>query len=66
MVRDSVERYAQLMKALGTPPELMLSLVKETLRQQVPHPEYEQDTKALVEHVITWCIEAYYFSSPAA
>ena len=66
MVRDSVQRYAQLMKALATPPERMLFLVKETLRQQLPHPEYEDETKALVENVVTWCIEAYYVSSPAA
>ena len=66
MLRQSVQRYTQLLKALDTPPERMLSLVKETLRQHVEYPDGEDETKALVENVITWCIEAYYFGAPAA
>lgn len=66
MLRQSVQRYAQFMKALETPPERVLALVKETVRRQLSHPEQEEETKALAEHVVTWCIEAYYLGSPAA
>ena len=66
MVRESVQRYAQLMKALEIPPERVVSLIKETVREQLPHPEREVDTAALAERVVTWCIEGYYFTSPAA
>lgn len=66
MLRDSVQRYALLMKALDTPPERMLRLVKETLAEQLPHPEREEETLALFRNVISWCIEAYYENPPAA
>ena len=67
-LRESVQRYAQLLKALDTSPEHMLGLVKETLREQLPHPEAEEATKVLAENVVTWCIEGYYQNrdSPAA
>ena len=65
MLRQSVQRYA-LLKANDTPPERMLRLVKEVLAEKLPHSEHEADTRALVEGVVTWCIEAYYADSPAA
>ena len=65
-VRQSVQRYAQLMKALEIPPERVLSLMKETVREQLPHPEREVETAALAESVVTWCIQGYYFNTPAA
>lgn len=66
MFRESLERYAQLMKALGTPPERMLRLVKDAVTEHVPHPEREKETHALLENAVTWCIEAYYGAPPAA
>lgn len=66
MVRQSVQRYVVSMKALGTPPETTLRLVKETVAEHMPHPEREDATRALSASVVTWCIEAYYDSSPAA
>ena len=66
MLQDSVQRYAQLMKALEIPPERVLSLVNETLQEQLPHPEQEEETRALAENVVTWCIEAYFLESSAA
>ena len=65
-VRQSVQRYTRLMRALESPPERVLSLVKETLRQQVTHPEQAAETLELAEDVVTWCIEAYYDGLPAA
>lgn len=66
MFRESLERYAFLMKALGTPPERMLRLIKETVAEHVPHPEREKETHALLENAVTWSIEAYYGAPPAA
>ena|SRR5690242_18783304 len=66
MLRESVRRYALLMKALDTPPERMLRLVKEALAEQLPHPEREEETLALFRNAVTWCIEAYYDNPPAA
>ena len=40
-------------------------LVKETVAEQLPHPEREEDTLALLQNVVSWCIEAYYSSRAA-
>ena len=66
MLRQSLQRYAQVMKALDTPSERTLWLVRETLTEQLPDPEREESTKDLVESVLSWCVEAYQFDSPAA
>ncbi|HEY2377363.1 MAG TPA: hypothetical protein VGH98_15405 [Gemmatimonadaceae bacterium] len=66
MLQESVQRYASLLKTLDTPPERALRLVKETVVEHVPHPERAEETRALLETVVNWCIEAYYGSSPAA
>ena len=66
MVRQSVQRYTVLMKALDASPEHVLRLVKETVAEQLPHPEREDATLELSASVVTWCIEAYYDSSSAA
>lgn len=66
MIRQSVHRYATLMRALEISPERTLRLVKETVIEQLPHPQHEIETNALMRNVVTWCIEAYYGKSPAA
>jgi hypothetical protein len=66
MVRQSVERYAALMKALDTPPEHVLRVLKQTVAEELPHPEREEATLELTANVVTWCIEAYYSGSSAA
>jgi len=66
MVRRSVQQYVVSMKALGTPPETTLRLVKETVAAQLTHPERDDATRALSNSVVTWCIQAYYENLPAA
>lgn len=66
LIRESLERYVQLMKVIGTPPERMLRLVKDAVAEHVPHPEREKETHALLENAVTWSIEAYYRTPPAA
>ena len=66
VVRQSVERYVVSMKALGTPPETTLRLVKETVAGQMPLPERDDASRKLSASVVTWCIEAYYGGSSAA
>ena len=66
MLRESVERYAVLLRTLDTPPERVIRLVKETVAEQISHPELHDETGPIMENVVRWCIEAYYGSSPAA
>ena len=66
MLRQSVQRYAQVMKALDTPSDRTLCFVRETLTEQLPDSERAEATKDLVESVLAWCVEAYQFDSPAA
>lgn len=65
-VHEAVDRYALLLKALGTPPEGTLRLVKEAVRENIPPALEHCQEQPFMEQVVVWCIESYYRSTPAA
>lgn len=60
MLRESVERYAVLLRTLQTPPERVIRLVKETVAEQIMHPQLHDETGPLMDEVVKWSIQAYY------
>jgi hypothetical protein len=64
--QESISRYALALKALGTPPERTLRLVKEVVNESIPALRETADAHPLIEEAVHWCIESYYRSTPAA
>lgn len=54
----TVRGYARLLRVLGTPPERMLLLLKETVRERVP--SHGVEARAIMEDVVRWGVKAYY------
>ena len=66
MLRQSVQRYAVLMKSLDTSPERTLSLVNETVQEELSPSERSPETLAVLAEVVSLCIDAYHDTSSAA
>jgi hypothetical protein len=59
---DAVSVLVQYLKQRGDPPERVVIEVKRVVRsayRDAPFP-LDPNTRRLVDHVITWAIEAYY------
>jgi hypothetical protein len=59
---DAVSVLVKYLKQRGDPPERVVIEVKKVVRsayQDAQHP-LDPNTRRLVNHVITWAIEAYY------
>jgi hypothetical protein len=63
-LRTATCEYVREMRERGVAPEAAVVAVKEILRRtlvgQTPTQDSRRDAEALVERVVTWCIEEYY------
>lgn len=59
-LRDSVTAYVRRLHDEQVPPERMLVLVKEAVREATPAGTDVLEGRELMESVVRWSIEAYY------
>ena len=54
----ATSQFARLLKALDTPPERALTLLKEAVAESVP--QHNQEGRAIMEDVVRWGVRAFY------
>ncbi len=63
-LRAAARTYVRELKDRGSSPEATVIAVKELMRRALaghtPSHDQRRETDALVERVVTWCIEEYY------
>ena len=57
---DAVCEYVRARKAVGDPPERVLTSLKTLVRAAVGPTLARRDIDGLVERTVQWCIEEYY------
>ncbi len=62
-LRASVTAYVRHLKADGAAPERMLVLVKAAVSESTPPELDPAETRALMEDVVRWSVEAYYHAA---
>jgi hypothetical protein len=58
-LQTAINDYVGELRTQGLPPERALINVKRVIFE-AGVPGHDEDQKRFLEHVITWCIEAYY------
>ena len=63
-LRRATSDFVRELKTRGSSPEATVIAVKDVMRRalagQTPTHDHRRETDALVERVVTWCIEEYY------
>jgi hypothetical protein len=59
-LRSAINDYVDELKAQGLPPERVLVNIKRLVFEAHRVSSRDEDHLRFLQHVITWCIEAYY------
>jgi hypothetical protein len=59
-LRASITAYVRRLHDDGVPPQRMLILVKDAIREAVPQELPLDDSRALIDEVVRWSIDAFY------
>jgi hypothetical protein len=59
-LRSAINDFVDELKTQGSPPERVLINVKRVVFEAHPVSSHDEDYLRFLQHVITWCIEAYY------